>query len=166
MNRQVNLRVVTIVHLYATIVRLIAPMLNPRTCGCTAFYCRIRCIEDSVSSSRIRTTRTPVMDISPPQEGTDPLHPRLTTIHLPSQEAASPLHSGLPSSHAASLAALDLQSISTMSITSTGGVIRVPAHRPMNLPPGVGMSPMMFPWMQDRKDRLTGGCHRVTKSII
>lgn len=68
-------------------------------------------------------------------------------------------HSGLSSSHAASLAALDLQSISTMSITSTRGVIRVPAHRPMNLPPGVGMSPTMFPWMQDRKDRLTGGLH-------
>ena len=77
-----------------------------------------------------------------------------------------PPHSGLPSSHAASLAALDLQSISTMSITSTGGVIRVPAHRPMNLPPGVGMSPMMFPWMQDRKDRLTGGYHFITTSII
>ena len=66
-------------------------------------------------------------------------------------------HPGLPSSHAGSLAALDLQSMSAMSITSTGGVIRVPAHRPMNLPPGVAMSPMMFPWMQDRKDRLTGG---------
>lgn len=66
-------------------------------------------------------------------------------------------HPGLPSSHAASLAALDLQSIGSMSIASSGGVIRVPAHRPMNLPPGVGLSPMMFPWMQDRKERLTGG---------
>nr|QEE82518.1 TLX [Urechis unicinctus] len=43
-----------------------------------------------------------------------------------------------------------------------GGVIKVPAHRP---PPMTGMSPgrmmgmpvpnMMFPWMQERKDRLT-----------
>ncbi len=59
----------------------------------------------------------------------------------------------LPSS---SLSALDLQTISTMSMAGAGGVIKVPAHRPLNLPPGVGMSPMMFPWMQDRKDRLTG----------
>ena len=35
------------------------------------------------------------------------------------------------------------------------GVIKVPAHRPMPLA-HLGFSPLMFPWMQDRKDRLTG----------
>lgn len=63
-----------------------------------------------------------------------------------------------PSPASSSLSALDLQTITSIQ-GAAGGVIRVPAHRPMNLPPGVGMSPMMFPWMQDRKDRLTGEQH-------
>ncbi len=36
------------------------------------------------------------------------------------------------------------------------GVIKVPAHRPMLFSPHMNFSPLMFPWMQDRKDRLTG----------
>ena len=34
------------------------------------------------------------------------------------------------------------------------GVIKVPAHRPN--PMGSAFPPMVFPWMQERKDRLTG----------
>ena len=38
------------------------------------------------------------------------------------------------------------------------GVIKVPAHRPPPMPPlgGGGLPPMMFPWMENRKDRLGG----------
>lgn len=42
------------------------------------------------------------------------------------------------------------------------GVIRVPVHRPVPYSPhsmnphSPSFSPLMFPWMQDRKDRLTG----------
>ena len=45
------------------------------------------------------------------------------------------------------------------------GLIRVPIHRPVPFSPhphnvpnphSPGFSPLMFPWMQDRKDRLTG----------
>ena len=35
------------------------------------------------------------------------------------------------------------------------GVIKVPAHRPIPLG-SLSFSPLMFPWMQDRKERLTG----------
>jgi len=50
------------------------------------------------------------------------------------------------------------------------GVIKVPAHRPLGGPLGfpghphhiqghqLAFSPLMFPWMQERKDRLTGLC--------
>lgn len=42
------------------------------------------------------------------------------------------------------------------SVLSSAGVIKVPAHRPVPLNHIHGFSPLMFPWMQDRKDRLTG----------
>ncbi len=80
-------------------------------------------------------------------------HPHSTASMLPP-------HPSLPSPHhpSASLAAVhDLQGFTSMAMAG-GGVIRVPAHRPLALPPGVtaAMSPLMFPWMQDRKERLTG----------
>ena len=36
------------------------------------------------------------------------------------------------------------------------GVIKVPAHRPQLSPSHHAFPPVMFPWMHDRKDRLTG----------
>ena len=48
--------------------------------------------------------------------------------------------------------------------SSVGGLIRVPAHRPPLAQ--LGFSPLMFPWMQERKERLAGKNISVNKKQI